>query len=114
MGDISAFVIALSISIITALLIFTFFRKSLKSLLDEVVNISSATIFYVRVFLISLVFIALSSALQITFTKDAKFMEYVWDIADSLSSVFSNTSLFLVAFLVLITILISTLRHKSD
>ena len=114
MGNILAFVIFLIISIATALLIFKLFRESLKSLLDEIVNIPAATTFYVRAFLISIVLIVLSPALEATFEKDAKFMEYVWDIADSLSSTFSYTSLFLVAYLILITILISALRHKND
>jgi len=114
MEDISILVVVLLVSVTIALLIFKLFRKSLKSLLDEVVSISSGTIFYVRVFLISLVFIALSSALKIQFQEDAKFMEYVWEIADGLSSVFSGLSIFLVVYLTLITILISVLRHKSD
>ncbi|MCK4881714.1 MAG: hypothetical protein KAS92_01675 [Candidatus Omnitrophica bacterium] len=114
MGDVLGFIVFLMISIAVALLVFRLFRGSLKSLLDEVVNIPAVTIFYVRTFLISLVFIVLSPALQITFKKDAKFMEYVWEVADSLAVIFNYTVFFLITYLVLITILISVLRHKSD
>ncbi len=114
--NLSGFVVLLIISIAISLLVYALARKSLCGLLDEVVKLPSGTTFYMRLFLIGLVFIALSSALDTEFVlkEDAAFMEYVWRIADGLSSVFGITCLFITGYLFLVTILIAVLRHRHD
>ena len=114
--NISGFVVLLIISIAISLLVYALARKSLCGLLDEVVKLPSGTTFYMRLFLIGLVFIALSSALDTTFAlkENAAFMEYVWRIADGLSSVFGFICLFIIGYLFIVTILIATLRHRHD
>ncbi len=114
--NLSGFVVLLTISIAISLLVYALARKSLCGLLDEVVKLPSGTTFYMRLFLIGLVFIALSSALETEFVlkEDAAFMEYVWRIADGLSSVFGITCLFITGYLFLVTILIAVLRHRHD
>lgn len=112
----SSFIVLLTISIITSLLVYALARKSLRGLLDEVVKLPSGTTFYMRLFLIGLVFIALSSALDKVFPlkEDAAFMENVWKVAEGLSSVFGFTCLFITGYLFIVTILIATLRHRND
>ena len=114
--NISSLVILLIISIAISLLVYALARKSLHNLLDEVVKLPSVTTFYTRLFLIGLVFIALSSTLETDFAlkEDAAFMEYVWRVADGLSSVFGITCLFIVGYLFLVTILIAVLRQRHD
>jgi len=114
--NISGFVVLLTISIAISLLVYALARKSLRGLLDEVVKLPSGTTFYMRLFLIGLVFIALSSALDTEFAlkEDTAFMEYVWRVADGLSSVFGITCLFITGYLFLVTILIAVLRHRHD
>lgn len=114
--NIFGFVILLTISIAISLLVYVLVRKSLRGLLDEVVKLPSGTTFYMRLFLIGLVFIALSSALDTNFAmkKDAAFMEYMWRVADGLSSVLGFSCLFITGYLFLATILITVLRHRHD
>ena len=114
--NISSFVVLIAISIAISLLVYILARKSLRDLLEEVIKLPSGTTFYMRLFLIGLIFIALSSALDREFNlkEGSAFMEYVWKIADGLSSVFGITCLFITGYLVLITILIVVLRHRHD
>lgn len=115
-GNICGFVTLFAVSIAVALVVYALLRRSLASLLDEVINLPSGTTFYSRLFLIGLVFIALSSVLDVTFELSANsvFMEYVWKVADGLSAVFGFMSLFLFGFLVLLTILVAVLRRRHD
>ena len=114
--NISGFVVLFTISIAISLIVYALTRKSLRGLLDEVVKLPSGTTFYMRLFLIGIVFIALSSALDTEFAlkEDAASMEYVWKVADGLSSVFGITCLFIIGYLFLVTILIAVLRHRHD
>ena len=108
------FVVLLVISIAAALLVYALVRKYLRALLDKVVRVKAGTTFYIRVFLIGLVFIALSAALDVEFSlkQGAVVMEYVWKVADGLSNVFGQTTLFIFGYLILVTILISVLGRK--
>ena len=112
--NIIGFVILLVISIGAALLVYAIVQKYLRSLLDKVIRIKAGTAFYVRLFLIGLVFIALSAALDVEFSlkQGAAVMEYVWKIADGLSNVFGQTTLFIFGYLILVTVLIAALRKK--
>lgn len=116
LGNICGFVFLFGISIGTALVVYALVRNSLCGVLDKVVKLPSGTTFYLRLFWIGLVFIALSSALDTEFDleADAAFMEYVWKVADGLSSVFGITCLFLVGYLVLVTVLVAVLRYRHD
>ena len=112
--NILGFVILLIISIGAALLVYALVQKHLRSLLDKVIRIKAGTAFYIRIFLISILFIALSAALDVEFSlkQGAAVMEYVWKIADGLSNVFGQTTLLVFGYLILVTILIAALRKK--
>jgi ABC-type Fe3+-siderophore transport system permease subunit len=114
--NISGFVVLFIISIAISLIVYVLARESLRGLLDEVVKLPSGTTFYVRLFLIGIVFIALSSALDTEFAlkEDAAFMEYAWKVADGLSTVFGYTCLYILGYLTLVTILVAVLRHRHD
>ena len=116
LGNTLGFIVLFAVSIGTALVVYALVRKSLHALLDEVVKLPSGTTFYLRLFLISLVFIALSSVLDTEFAlkADAAFMEYVWKVTAGVASVLGMTCLFLLGYLVLITVLITVLRHRHD
>lgn len=112
--NIIGFVALLVISIGAALLVYLLVHKYLSELLDKVVKLKAGTSFYVRVFVIGLVFIALSAALDVEFSlkQGAVVMEYVWNIANGLSTMLGQTTLFIFGYLVLVTILIAVLRKK--
>lgn len=114
--NVSGFAVLLVLSILTALAVQFLVRKSLRALLDDVVKLPPCTTFYTRVLAIALVFIALSAALDTQFAleEDAAFMEYVWTIADGLSSVFGSICLFMMGYLIVITVLVAVLRRRSE
>jgi hypothetical protein len=114
--NILGFGVLLVISIIVALTIYLLTRKSLRRLLDEVIKLPSGTTFYLRLFSIGLLFITLSVSLESDFNlkADAAFMEYIWEIADGLSSLFGNICFFILGYLTLVTIILAVLRYKND
>ena len=114
--NIFGLIVLLIISVVTVFMVYVLTRKSLQHLLNEIIKFPSGTIFYLRLFSIGLFFIALSAVLEINFDLkvNSPFMEYVWKVASGLSSVFRNTSLFLLGYLTLITILVAVLRNKHE
>ena len=89
-------------------------RRSLRSLLDGVVRRAAATEFYLRAFLICLVFGAFGGALQNEWNPASgkPFMEHVWPFANALSSVMYWMLTVLLCFTVMISILVATLGRK--
>jgi hypothetical protein len=114
-GNAYGFVVLAVIAVGIALMVYMLVRRSLCSLLDKVVKLPAITTFYLRTFLIGLIFIALSSALKTSFNLKAEsaFIEYVWQIADGLSSAFGITCLFLIGYLTLLTIIIVVLKNRK-
>jgi len=112
--NIIGFVILLIISIAVAFLVYALVQRYLRALLDKVVRVKAGTVFYVRIFLIGLVFIAFSAALDVEFSlkQGAKVMEYVWKVTDGLSKVFGQSTLFIFGYLILVTILVAVLGRK--
>lgn len=104
------FVIGLGI----ALLVYGLLRNSLEGLLHEVVNVPAGTIFYLRSFLLVLLFVALVKVLTNPQVKpDSRFMECVWAVASNLSDVLDNLVIVLMVYLGLVTILVAVLRRKN-
>ncbi len=114
--NIYGFISLVILSSVVALAAYMVIRKSVRALLDEVIKLPSGTTFYSCLLAICLFFIALSAALSPRFDlkPDAAFMEYVWRVAGGLSTVFSGISLFLTAYLVVITILVAVLGRRHD
>ena len=111
------FFISLFLAVLTALIVDFLIRKNLRLLLDDLVKLPSCTIFYSRILTIGLLFIAFYAALEFSsydLKADSAFMEYVWKVAHVLSSVFGSICLFLVAYLIVMTVLVVTLRRKYD
>lgn len=116
MRNFSGFVVLFAASVGIAAAICASVRKSLVDLLDEAARLPAATTFFSRLFLICVFFMALSTAVGTVFNlkADAAFMEYVWVVAKGLSEVFRDTALFLLAFLVLATVLVAVQRRRHD
>ena len=116
MGNVLGFTTLFIISLGMAVIVYVSFRKTLGSLLDEVVKIPSATTFYLRVFFVCLFFLTLSAIFKTTFDlEDGRpFMEFVWKVASGLSTFFGNISFSLVVFLLFMTILVVVLRRQND
>jgi hypothetical protein len=116
LANIYGFIVLFALAVFTALTVHSLMRKSLHALLDDLVQLPPCTTFYSRVLVIGVIFIALSSALDTNFIlkADAAFMEYVWKIADGLSRVFGLICLFLVGYLIVVTVLVAALRRRRD
>jgi hypothetical protein len=101
---------------VVTLFIYFLVRGSLRGLLNEVIGIPAATIFYTRVLLIGLLFIGLATVLEsnVEYKEGQAFMEYVWTAASKLSSLLVGTCVFLGVYLVLVTILAASLRRRND
>ena len=115
-GNISGLAVLVILSLGTAVLVWGLVRRSLRDLLDEVVRLPSATIFYSRLFLIGLLFLAIASAIGSPFDlpPEAKFMQYVWKVAGALSPLFALICLYTMGYLLLVTILVAVLRRRHD
>lgn len=110
-----AFLAALVVATLIVLLIDRLLRPGLRGLLEETVALPAATEFYLRAFAIVVVCVALSNILD-TYSdlKDgARFMEYVWAVADRLKHVFEGLLAILLVYVGLITVLLAALRRRQ-
>jgi hypothetical protein len=91
-------------------------RHGLRSLLDGVVRRSAATEFYQRVFIICLVFAALSAALQNRWdpSAGAAAMEKVWNAMSMLSSVAFYLLVVLLCFIAIVSIVVAALGRRAS
>ena len=115
-NNLLGFITLLALSAAIALGIYTMICASLRKLIDEIVRIPSSTTFYVRAFQIGIILVFLSAALgqRWIFKEDAAFMQYVWNVADGISSGIGYAVLFLSVYLILVTIFVSVLvRHDQ-
>lgn len=112
LSNILGFSILMAISLVIAVVVFALINKHLCAILDEVVKLPACTTLYSRILLIGLLFTSAAASLDITFDlkEDTAFMEYVWKVASGLSEVFSSIFWFFVAYLVVITVIITVLR----
>ncbi|MGE5528952.1 MAG: hypothetical protein ACM3X6_07405 [Patescibacteria group bacterium] len=110
------FAVLLLLSVGAAFLVYLLVRKSLRALLDEAVGLPACTAFYARLFSLGMLLIALAAALgtEFGFKRDAAFMEYVWKVADRLSTLFGNLCLFTGGFLVVVTVLVASLKRRHE
>lgn len=114
--ELRAFLVLLLLSLTVPLVLFLSLRTSLRQLLQQTVRTSAGVTFYLRSFLLVLFLSALSAAIGTSFDlkQDSRVMEYVWKGAEGLSGTLLEILLFTVAYAVLITILLATLKIKDD
>jgi len=115
-AGLSALLILVAFSLIVALIVFFALRASLRELLRNTVRFPAGVTFYLRSFLVVIFLSALSAAIGESFDlkSDARFMEYVWKVAEGLSSVLERSLWFVAIYAVIVTILIATLKIKND
>ncbi len=114
--ELRAFLVLFLLSLAVPVVLFLSLRTSLRQLLQQTVKTGAGVTFYLRSFLLVLFLSALSVAIGTSFDlkPDSRFMEYVWKGAEGLSATLLETLLFTVAYAVLITILVATLKIKDD
>ncbi len=91
-------------------------RRSLREILGNLVRLDGVSTFYERVLLLGLILTCVGWAFDAAFSSDAEttFMDHLWDYADGLGDVLTYAALYLLAFAVLLTVLVSTLgRHRE-
>jgi hypothetical protein len=111
--------IALLVSLVVVSIVVAFvdrlLRPSLRDLLEEITGLPAATDFYLRVFVIVVVFVALAAVLgagHADLKDGARFMEYVWSVTSGLQDVFQNLLIVLLVYVALVTVLMAALRRK--
>jgi len=115
-SNVAGFVILLALALVLAWVIQALVSKNLEGLLGEILKLPDGTTFYARCFSLGLFLAALAGALGTNFTLKPSdpFMEYVWKVAGGLQSVCEYFFAFLLAYLVLVTILAAALRAKHE
>lgn len=113
-AQLTGFSILFVLSVATALIVYVLVRRSLGELLDETLKLPPATMFYSRLLLVGLMLTALANVAGTSFKlkEDSAFMEYVWKGATGLSSAFGDTIMYVIAYLVIVTILLLVLRRQ--
>ena len=114
--NIIAFLFLLALAVAIPTILFLLLRSSLNNLLRHTLKLEAGITFYLRSFLLVLYLAALSGAIGISFDfkPESHFMEYVWKGASGISSSLMNLVIFISVYLILITILIASLKVKSD
>ena len=102
------------LSILIAALLERFLRPGLRRLLEQVVDLPSATESYLRAFSIVVFFVVFSvvAGTHSDLKGGAHFMEYVWGVASRLQEAFQNLFIVLLVYVALITVLTAALRRK--
>lgn len=114
-ANIVCFAITLVVCVGVALLVLLLIWRSLAGLLNELLKLPPATMFYLRVLAIVMTFGAVSGALgKYDLKKEAVFIEYVWRLAEGLSAALTNMSLYLAEYLLLVTVLVAVLRRRHE
>jgi hypothetical protein len=95
--------------------VYAVLHPPLRSLLDGVVRRSAATDFYLRAFLIVLIFSALTGVLESNpaATAGKPIMEQVWTVVSAVRSVLITMLVVLMCFVIMMTILVAALGRKS-
>lgn len=110
----AAFAFQFLIGVGVALLVYAALRNSLRDLLNEVVRVPAGTSFYLRSFMLILLFVALAKVIaQLQVKPEAHFMQYVWVVASGLSDIFQGLFIVLLIYLGLITVLVAVLQGKN-
>jgi len=111
-----AFLVLLVLSLAVPTVLFFLLRDSLRELLQHTVKLPGGVIFYLRSFLLILFLSALSVAVGVSFELPAgsRFMQFVWKVAEGMSSTMQSTLLSVGVYVVVVTILIATLKIKDD
>jgi hypothetical protein len=110
-----AFLVSLIVVVLLLALVDRLLRPGLRGLLEDVTSLAAATEFYLRAFVLVIVFVGLAAVLgaaHADLKEGAHFMEYVWSIASGLQDVFQNLMIVLLVYLGLITVLMAALRRK--
>ncbi|MBZ5659525.1 MAG: hypothetical protein LAO08_03895 [Acidobacteriia bacterium] len=109
-----ALVFDLVLAVGIAFLIYGLLQKSLRELLNHVVQLPEATTFYLRAFILILACVAFGRVITgIHMKPDARFMEYVWAVASDISAVFQDLFIALLVYVGLITVVVVVLRPKN-
>ena len=112
----AAHLVILLLAIAFATLTYALTRRGLDELLSRTVAIPGGVSFYMRSFLLLLLFGAVGQVVAVN--PDAKpgqhFMEYVWVVAAALGDSFGYLFLTLAIYLVLMTILVAAVKPKND
>ena len=108
-----AFAVEFVMGVGIALVVYALLRKNLRELLTNVIALPEGTTFYLRAFVLVLLFVALAKVVTPMEQKpEAHFMQYVWAVASKLSDVFETLFYALLAYLGIVTILVVVLKPK--
>lgn len=108
--------VILILAIAFASLAYALTKRGLEELLSRTVAIPGGVAFYMRSFLLLLLFGAVGQVVAVNpnVKPGQHFMEYVWAVAGALGDSFGYIFLTLGIYLVVMTILVATLKPNND
>jgi NADH:ubiquinone oxidoreductase subunit 6 (subunit J) len=114
--DNSVRLVVVVLAVVIVFVVHALARRSLLELLSRTVSVAGGTEFYLRSFLLVLLFGAVGQAIAVNpnLKNNASFMECVWAVADGLQTSFGYLFASIAIYLVLMTILVAALKHKND
>jgi hypothetical protein len=112
----TAFLILITLALLTSLGVFALTARSLRKLLTEIVTVPACAIFFTRSLMICLISVSLSDAIGQKFDlgANAALMEYMLKIAPGLSPIFLHACLFLLGYLVLVTVIVAVRGGRNE
>jgi hypothetical protein len=97
-----------------AFVVYGLLQKSLRDLLDHVVVLPEATTFYVRAFILVLLFAAIGAGVtDVSQKPGSSFMEYFLEVSSEMSGVVQSLLLTLLGYVSLITLIVVVLRPRN-
>lgn len=107
------FDVVISVGIVFAL--YNLLGKSLQELLDKMIRLPAASVFYMRALVLIMLCGALGKVVSGIHQKpDDHFMEYVWAVARDISNVFDNLFVMLLIYVAIVTVLVVVLKPKNE
>ncbi len=116
-----AYLVGLGLGVGIPLLMYNWLRAPLEGIVKALVDMSDATEFYLRSFVLVMVFAGLGRVLgPLTIAgQDPKnpapprFMQYVWAVAERAQTVLWDISIYVLFFVAVVTILSAALRSRE-
>lgn len=115
--DVLLFVLAAIVSLGFVMLLYRLVDGSLRTLLDDLLNMPAATSFYSRLLMVSMLLIGVAGISDASFEalgEDAEIMEYIWRLIEFFEAVLTPILLIVALFLVAVTVLVAALKPRSE
>ena len=119
MVELIIWLVSVVVAVVAAIIVVRLLEKPMRALLGSNSYMACAERFYIRAFALAVYLSTLAAVVgrsppKAEEGKSISTMEYVWWVIDGLESAFWSISLFLLGFVVLLTIVLAVLGRYRD